>query len=411
MVELKDIIFLRLDMFANRLLKINESPTLALTKLISQLKAQENNIIDFGVGEPSFETPDFINKAAIDAINSGKTKYTPVDGTATLKKAIVDKLKRDNHLEYKANQITVGCGAKQVIFNAMMATLNPGDEVIIPAPYWVSYPDMVQIAEGIPVIIRCDQSNNFKITGEQLEAAITSKTKWLILNSPSNPTGMIYGESELKHIAKVLMKHKHVWLISDDIYEHLVYDNKKFITLLNVKPELQDRTLIVNGVSKSHSMTGWRIGFGAGTAELIKNISKIQSHSTSNPCSISQYAAEAGLKHDMVFFDDWKNKYIKRRDLAFDILSKSKYLKIIKPHGAFYIFVNCEDAINKKTAEGDSICDDQDLCKYLLHEAKVGVVPGSAFGLPNYFRMSYVSNNETLINGCNQIINSLNKLK
>jgi aspartate aminotransferase len=395
---------------ADRLSKINESPTLALTKLISQLKSQGQKIIDFGVGEPSFETPDHVNKAAIDAIHQGKTKYTPVDGTASLKKAIVHKFKEDNNLDYETTQITVGCGAKQIIFNAMMGTLNPGDEVIIPAPYWVSYPDMVQVAEGTPVIIECGQSSNFKMTAEQLEAAITPKTKWVFLNSPSNPTGMIYEKSELDAIAKVLMKHEQIWLMSDDIYEHLVYDNKKFYTMLNIEPKLRKRTFIVNGVSKSHSMTGWRIGFGAGPEELIKNIAKIQSHSTSNPCSISQYAAEEALKHDMIFFNKWKSEYIKRRNLAFEILSQSEYLDIIKPNGAFYIFVNCTKAMNKKTKDGDLIKNDQDLCKYLLHNAKVGVVPGSAFGLPNYFRMSYVSNEETVKNGCCQIINALNEL-
>jgi aspartate aminotransferase len=398
--------------FADRLSVIKESPTLAITKLVSQLRSEGKNIIDFGVGEPSFNTPDHVNEAAINAIKSGKTKYTPVDGTATLKQAICNKLKNENHLEYSQSQITVGTGAKQVIFNAMMATLNPGDEVIILAPYWVSYPDMVQVADGKPVIIECGQDSDFKVDPKILEKHITEKTKWIILNSPSNPTGMVYNENELKAIAEVLMKHEKIWILSDDIYEHMVYDGEKFCNILNIEPKLQNRTLIVNGVSKSHSMTGWRIGYGAGPELLIKNISKIQSHSTSNPCSISQYAAEEALKHDMNFFLDWKRKYVERRDLALSILSRCNGLKIIKPNGAFYIFVNCGDLIGKQIPNSDKlISNDNDVCQFLLNDAGVAVVPGVAFGLPNHFRISYVSDESLVKDGCEKIVDALNKLK
>ena len=396
--------------FADRLQKIKESPTLALSALVNNLKAQGQDIIDFGVGEPSFNTPDFVKSAGVNAIQSNMTRYTPVDGTASLKDAIIKKFQRDNNLTYNRKQITVGTGAKQVIFNAMMATLNADDEVIIPTPYWVSYPDMVQVAEGVPIFIECSQKNNFKLNAEDLEKAITKKTKWLILNSPSNPTGMIYTEDELQKIANVLLKNEHVWVLTDDIYEHLVYDGKKFFNILNVEPKLYDRTLVLNGVSKSHAMTGWRIGFGAGSEDLIKNISKIQSHSTSNPSSISQEASRVALEGDMNFFEEWREAYVRRRDLAFSILSQSKYLNVIKPDGAFYIFANSEKALNLKTPNGAFIQNDSDLCKYILEEGKVGVVPGSAFGSPNHFRISYVADDKIVREGCERIVGVLNKL-
>jgi aspartate aminotransferase len=396
--------------FANRLQKIKESPTLALSALVNNLKAQGQDIIDFGVGEPSFNTPDFVKQGGIDAINKNMTRYTPVDGTLALKDAIIKKFQKDNNLTYNRKQITVGTGAKQVIFNAMMATVNAGDEVIVPTPYWVSYPDMVQVADGTPVFIECTQENNFKLKAEDLEKAITSKTKWLILNSPSNPTGMVYSEKELREIADVLLKHKNIWILTDDIYEHLIYDGKKFINILNVEPSLYDRTLVLNGVSKSHAMTGWRIGFAGGPEELIKNISKIQSHSTSNPSSISQEAARIALEGDMSFFDEWKEAYVRRRELAFSILSQSKYLNVIKPDGAFYIFANSLKTVGSKKSDGSLIKNDSDLCKYILEEGKVGVVPGSAFGLSNHFRISYVADDRIVEEGCRRIVEALNKL-
>ena len=269
---------------------------------------------------------------------------------------------------------------------------------------------MVQVAEGVPIFIECSQKNNFKLNAEDLEKAITKKTKWLILNSPSNPTGMIYTEDELQKIANVLLKNEHVWVLTDDIYEHLVYDGKKFFNILNVEPKLYDRTLVLNGVSKSHAMTGWRIGFGAGSEDLIKNISKIQSHSTSNPSSISQEASRVALEGDMNFFEEWREAYVRRRDLAFSILSQSKYLNVIKPDGAFYIFANSEKALNLKTPNGAFIQNDSDLCKYILEEGKVGVVPGSAFGSPNHFRISYVADDKIVREGCERIVGVLNKL-
>lgn len=396
--------------FANRLQKIKESPTLALSAMVNSLKAQGEDIIDFGVGEPSFNTPDFVKQGGSDAINKNVTRYTAVDGTPALKDAIIRKFQNENNLTYNRKQITVGCGAKHVIFNAFMATLNHEDEVIIPTPYWVSYADMVQVADGNPVFIECGQDVNFKLSAEELEKKITKKTKWIILNSPSNPTGMVYSEDELRKIADVLLKHNHVWILSDDIYEHLIYDGMKFANILNVEPKLYDRTLVVNGVSKSFAMTGWRIGFGAGPEDLIKNIAKIQSHSTSNPCSISQEAARVALEGGMNFFKEWYEAYVRRRDMAFDILKKSKLLNLIKPGGAFYIFANCKQAIGLKKSDGSVIKDDSDLCKYLLEEAKVGAVPGSAFGAPDHFRISYVADDKVVEDGCMRIVSALDKL-
>ncbi len=395
---------------ANRLEKIKESPTLALSALVNNLKSQGKDIVDFGVGEPSFHTPDFVKNSAIEAINNNITRYTAVDGTVQLKDAIIEKFKRENNLIYNRKQITVGCGAKQVIFNAFMATLNHGDEVIIPTPYWVSYPDMVQVADGTPVFIECNQSSNFKLKAEQLKEKITKNTKWLILNSPSNPTGMVYSWNELREIADVLMANPHVCVLTDDIYEHLIYDNEKFYNILNVEPKLYDRTLVVNGVSKSFAMTGWRIGFAAGPEQLIANIAKIQSHSTSNPCSISQVAATEALKNDMSFFHEWREIYIRRRDMAFSILAQSEYLRVIKPNGAFYIFANCDKAIGCKTYNGNVINNDGELCKYILEEGGVGVVPGSAFGANGHFRISYVADDKIVKDGCNRIVEVLKKL-
>lgn len=398
------------NMLANRLKVIRPSPTLTLTKIISELKSKGEDIIDFGVGEPSFQTPSHVCEAGINAISSGQTKYTAVDGTKSLREAISKKLKKENNLYYPVEEIIVGTGAKQVIFNAMMATLNPSDEVVIPSPYWVSYPDMVQLAEGTPIIIPCEQKDDFKLTPEKLKSAISQKTKWLILNSPSNPTGMVYTKNELFELSQILIKNPHVWLLSDDIYEHLIYDSLEFHTMLNLAPELRHRTLIVNGLSKSHAMTGWRLGYGAGPQELIKNMSKIQSHSTSNTSSISQYAAETALNHDMEFFREWKEKYIIRRDLAIGILSKSKLLNIKKPNGAFYIFINCQNTIGKSTPNDKLIENDTDLAEYLLRNGKVGVVQGEAFGLSPYFRISYVANEDTVKEGCERIMRALDKL-
>ena len=381
---------------ASRLSRVKPSPTLAVTAKAAELKAAGKDVIGLGAGEPDFDTPDHIKDAAIAAIKAGQTKYTPVGGTPALKKAIIDKFKRENGLEYAANQIVASCGAKQVIFNALLATINNGDEVIIPAPYWVSYPDMVLFAEGTPVTVDCLEADGFKLKPAALEKAITPKTKWLILNSPSNPTGAAYTESELRALADVLLKHPHVWVIADDIYEHLAYDGFKFLTLAQVEPKLIDRTLTVNGVSKAYAMTGWRIGYAGGPKELITAISDIQSHSTSNPCSISQAASVAALNGPQEFLQDWKQSFASRRNLVVDALNAIPGLTCLKPEGAFYVFPNMKQLLGKKTPQGTTITSCTDFCNYLLEEALVAAVAGSAFGTGGYFRISYATSEKLL---------------
>ncbi len=399
-----------MSLIAARLAAVKPSPTMAVTAKAAELKAAGKDVIGLGAGEPDFDTPEHIKQAAIAAINKGDTKYTAVDGTAALKDAIIAKLQRDNKLDYKRDQIVVGCGAKQVIFNAMLATLNAGDEVIIPAPFWVSYPDMVAVADGTPVIIACPEENGFKLRPEQLEAAITPKTRWVILNSPSNPTGAAYTTAELQALATVLLKHPHVMILSDDIYEYLVYDDFKFQTIASVEPKLYDRTLTVNGVSKAYSMTGWRIGYAAGSKDVIKAIANVQSHSTSNPCSISQAASVAALNGGLEFLDAWKTAFKARRDMVVTALNKIDGIHCPTPEGAFYVFPRCKDLFGKKTPEGKVITNSTDFAAYLLDTALVAVVMGEAFGLDGYFRISYATSEKALTDACARIAKAVEAL-
>ena len=385
-----------MSFIANRLNLVKPSPTLAVTAKAAELKAAGKDVIGLGAGEPDFDTPAHIKAAAIEAINKGETKYTAVAGTPALKKAIIDKFKRENGLEYAANQIVAGVGAKQVIFNALLATINAGDEVIIPAPYWVSYPDMVLFAEGKPVIVPSSEEDGFKLKPETLEKAITPKTKWIILNSPSNPTGSAYSKAELQALCDVLLKHPHVWILADDIYEHLLYDGHIFYTPAQVEPKLFERTLTVNGVSKAYAMTGWRIGYAGGPKSIISAIADIQSHSTSNACSISQAASVAALNGDQAFLQDWKKSFKARRDLVVAALNGVEELTCRTPEGAFYVFPNMQALIGKKTPQGKTITNSADLCDYLLEEALVAAVAGSAFGMEGYFRISYATSEANL---------------
>lgn len=401
---------MRKDLIAKRLEKIKPSATLALAAKAAELKAQGKDVIGLAVGEPDFETPAHIRDAAKKAMDEGKTKYTPVPGTPELRKAVAAKFKRENNLDYTADQVIVGTGGKQVLYNAFMATLNPGDEVIVSAPYWLSYPEMVQLCEGKPVIVPTTAESGFKMAPEALDKAITPATKWVIINSPSNPTGAAYTTAELKALGEVLKKHPHVWVLTDDIYEHLVYDKFKFSTIAEVVPELFERTLTVNGVSKAYSMTGWRIGYAAGPLPLIKEMSKVQGQSTSNPSSISQAAAVAALNGDQTFLNEWREKFQERRDLVVGMLNKADGLSSITPEGAFYVYCSCEGAIGKKTPEGKVIENDTDFCNYLLEKHNVVVVPGVEFGLSPYFRVSYALSKETLTKACERIQNACKEL-
>ncbi len=380
-----------MSIVSNSLKRIKPSPTIAVSQKARELKAAGKDVIGLGAGEPDFDTPDNIKKVAIEAINKGDTKYTAVDGTPDLKKAIVNKFKRENNLEYSINQITVGTGGKQVIYNALMATLNKGDEVIIPAPYWVSYPDMVLLAGGNPKIVKCNENDGFKLTPKNLKKAITKKTKWLILNSPSNPTGASYTKEEIEALSEVLIKNKNVHILSDDIYEHITYDNFNFFTIAQVS-KLKNRTLTMNGVSKSYAMTGWRIGYAAGPKKIIKAISKIQSQSTSNPSSISQAAAVEALNGTQDFIKERANAFKERRDFVVNSLNNIKGVSCLKPSGAFYVFPSCKKLLGKKT----KLKTDKDFVEKLLEEALVAVVQGSAFGLDGYFRISYATSMDNL---------------
>ena len=380
-----------MSIISNSLKRIKPSPTIAVTQKARELRLAGKDVIGLGAGEPDFDTPDNIKEAAIKAINEGDTKYTAVDGTPALKKAIVKKFKRENNLNYSIDQITVGTGGKQVLYNAFMATLNKGDEVIIPAPYWVSYPDMVLLAGGKPKIIKCNQEDGFKITAKKLKKAISKKTKWLILNSPSNPTGAGYSKNEIESLAKVLIKNKKVYILSDDIYEHIKYDNFSFFTIAQIS-KLKDRTLTMNGVSKSYAMTGWRIGYAAGPKDIIKAIGKIQSQSTSNPSSISQAAAVEALNGTQNFIQERSNAFKKRRDFVVNSLNKINGIECLNPNGAFYVFPSCKGLLNKKT----KLKTDSDFVQRLLEKANVAVVQGSAFGLEGYFRISYATSMKNL---------------
>lgn len=392
-----------MSIVASRLSRIKPSPTIAVSMKAAELKAAGKDIIGLGAGEPDFDTPDFIKAAAKAAIDAGKTKYTAIDGTPELKDAIIGKFKRDNDLTYTRDQITVGTGGKQVLYNAFMASLNPGDEVIIPAPYWVSYPDMALLAEGVPVFVECTAENSFKLQPKDLEKAITPKTKWVVLNSPSNPTGAAYSWDEMKGLTDVLARHPHVYVMTDDMYEHLVYDGFKFCTPAQVEPRLYDRTLTCNGVSKSYAMTGWRIGYAAGPKELIKAIAVIQSQSTTNPSSISQWAATAALNGDQSFLAPRNDSFKERRDMVVEMLNKAEGLECLKPEGAFYVYPSCAGCIGKKTPGSKIIETDSDFVTYLLESVGVACVQGAAFGLSPYFRISYATSKEALFDACTRI--------
>jgi aspartate aminotransferase len=388
---------------SDTLARVKPSPTIAVTTKANELKAAGKDVIGLGAGEPDFDTPQNIKDAAKAAIDAGKTKYTAVDGIPELKKAICAKFERENGLKYAPNQVTVGTGGKQILYNALMATCNPGDEVIIPAPYWVSYPDMVLLAGGTPVAIAAGIETNFKLQPEQLEAAITPKTKWFIFNSPSNPTGAGYTREELKALTDVLMRHPHVWVMTDDMYEHLVFDDFEFCTPAQVEPALYDRTLTCNGVSKSYAMTGWRIGYAAGPVELIKAMGTIQSQSTSNPSSVSQYAALEGLTGPQEFLTDNKALFQRRRDLVVGMLNEAKGITCPKPEGAFYVYPDIAGCIGKTSAGGAKIVDDEAFATALLEETGVAVVFGAAFGLSPNFRVSYATSDAALTEACTRI--------
>ena len=396
--------------FAQRLNKVKASPTMAITRLAQELKASGKDVIGLAAGEPDFDTPDFIKEGAVAAMKRGDTKYTAVDGTPALKQAICAKFLKENQLSYKPNQISVGTGGKQVIFNAIMATVSPGDEVIIPAPYWVSYPDMVNLAEGTPVFVATKPEDGFKMKADVFEKAITPKTKWVILNSPSNPSGAAYTRAELRVLADVLLRHPHVWILTDDMYEHLVYDAFEFTTIAQVEPKLYDRTLTVNGVSKAYNMTGWRIGYAGGPEALIKKMGEIQGHSTSNPSSISQAAAVAALTGPQEFMAKQLESFRQRRDMVVAKLNEANGLTCLKPEGAFYVYPSCAGVIGRKTPNGKVIDSDDAFCTYLLESEGVAAVPGSGFGLSPYFRISYATSTAALEDACARIIRACSKL-
>ena len=394
-----------MSLVSNNLKRIKPSPTIAVTQKAKEMKDAGKDVIGLGAGEPDFDTPENIKQAAIDAIKRGETKYTAVDGTPALKKAIQSKFLRENNLSFELSEISVGTGGKQVLYNAFMATLNKGDEVIIPAPFWVSYPDMVLLAGGKPKIIKCSEEEGFKLTPNKLKKAITSKTKWIILNSPSNPTGACYSKKEIEGLAEVLKKYKNVYILSDDIYEHITFDNFKFFTIAQIK-ELKDRTLTMNGVSKSYSMTGWRIGYAAGPKEIIKAIAKIQSQSTTNPSSISQAAAVEALNGTQDFIKTRSNSFKERRDFVVKELNNIKGISCLNPNGAFYVFPNCKKLLGKKT----KLKTDTAFVEKLLEETGVAVVQGSAFGLDGFFRISYATSMDNLKKALSRIRSFCEKL-
>jgi aspartate aminotransferase len=381
---------------SDALARVKPSATIAVTTKSAELKRAGHDVIGLGAGEPDFDTPDNIKDAAIEAIRAGKTKYTPADGIPELKEAICAKFARENGLTYKPSQVHVAPGGKPVIYNALLATLNPGDEVIVPAPYWVSYPEMVLMAGGEPVIAPCGPNSNYKLTPEALEAVITPRTRWIILNSPSNPTGAAYTKAELRGLADVLLRHPHVWILTDDMYEHLVYDDFEYWTIAQVEPALYDRTLTMNGVSKAYAMTGWRIGYAAGPEKLIKAMGKVISQTTSNPCSISQYAALEALNGPQDFMAERRAVYQQRRDMVVAGLNTCVGLHCPTPEGAFYVYPSCAGVIGKTAPSGNVIRTDEDFATQLLETEKVAVVFGAAFGMSPAFRISYATSTEAL---------------
>ena len=392
-----------MSFFARRLGRIKPSPTIGVTQRAAELKAAGRDVIGLGAGEPDFDTPEHIKEAAKAAIDHGETKYTAVAGTPALRKAICAKFARENRLTYAPEQVTVGCGGKQIIYNALMATVEAGDEVIIPAPYWVSYPDIVLLAEGEPVIVPCPAGHAFKLDPDDLERAITRRTKWLILNSPSNPTGAAYTEHEMRRICDVLLRHPAVWVLTDDIYEHVIYDDFRFTTPAQVEPRLYERTLTLNGCSKAYSMTGWRVGYGAGPKPLISAMNMIQSQSTTHTSSISQAAAVAALNGPQDFIARNNAVFKERRDLVVSMLNLAKGLECATPEGAFYVYPSCADTIGRTTRDGKTIAKDDDFVTYLLEAEGVACVQGSAFGLSPYFRISYATSTALLEEACRRI--------
>ena len=390
-------------LIAERMSLIKPSPTMAVTKMAAEMKAAGQDIIGLGAGEPDFDTPDHIKNAAIEAIKNGETKYTAVDGTPALKKAIAKKFYKDNSIKYNIDEIIVSVGGKQVLYNALMSSINPGDEVIIPSPFWVSYPDMVSLAGGIPIIVEGKEKNNFKIQPEDIRDKISTKTKWIIINSPSNPTGSSYSAEELRDIGNLLLEYENIFVMSDDIYEKIIYDDFKFFSLAEVVPELKDRILTVNGVSKAYAMTGWRIGYAGGPKHLITAMSKLQSQSTSNPSSISQAAALAALEGPEEFLLERNEKFKTRRDMVVKMINECNGLSCIKPSGAFYVYPSCSGIIGKSSKEGKLIENSIDFSAYLLESVGVAVVPGSAFGADPFFRISYATSDSILEEACNRI--------
>ncbi len=388
---------------ADSLLSVKPSLTIAVTDKARALKAAGRDVIGLGAGEPDFDTPDNIKKAAVKAIDAGKTKYTAVDGIPELKAAIARKFKRENHLDYTASQIIVGTGGKQVIFNALAATLNPGDEVIVPAPFWVSYPDMVLLNRGTPVTVKTRLEDGFRLKPDALERAITPRTKWIILNSPSNPTGAAYTRAELKALTDVLAKHPHVWVLTDDMYEHLVYDDFVFSTPAEIEPRLYERTLTLNGVSKTYCMTGWRIGYAGGPEPLISAMATIQSQSTSNPCSIAQWAAVEALNGPQDFISTNNAVFRERRDLVVSMLNQAKGIQCPKPEGAFYVYPSCAGTMGRTAPSGKELANDEDFVTELLDAEGVAVVQGTAFGYAPAFRISYATKTEDLEEACRRI--------
>ena len=391
------------SIIARRMSAIKPSPTMAVTAKAAELKASGVDVIGLGAGEPDFDTPQHIKDAGKAAIDAGKTKYTPSNGIPALRQAVVDKFKRENELDYEVGQVHIGVGGKQVLFNAILATVNAGDEVLIPAPYWVSYPDMVLIAGGKPVFIECTESENFKVTPEKLEAAITDKTKWIILNSPSNPTGSAYTEEDLQAVADVLLRHPQVWVMTDDMYEHLVYDDFQFKTIVQVEPKLFDRTLTINGVSKAFAMTGWRMGYACGPLDLIKAMNNIQSQSASHTSSITQEACVEALNGPLDFLAERNAVYKERRNIVVELLNQAEGITCLTPEGAFYVYPSCAGCLGKTTPAGKTLETDTDFVTALLEEEAVAAVQGAAFGLSPHFRISYATSTEALKEACTRI--------
>ena len=399
------------DILSQRLKKIQPSLTVSINVKANALRAEGRDVLVLAAGEPDFDTPQNICQAAIKAMNEGQTRYVPGKGTPALQQAIVAKFKRDNNLSYNLDEIMVGVGGKHIIYNAMMATLNPGDEVIIPAPFWVSYPDIVMLAEGKPIIVKCDASRDFKITPEQLENNITNKTKWLMLNSPSNPTGAVYSFNELKALSEVLLKYPNVLVLTDDIYEKIIYDDGVFSTIASVEPKMKERTLTLNGVSKAYCMTGWRLGYCGGPKEIIAGMNKIQSQSTTSTSSISMAAAVEALTGDQEFINLHNIQFKKRRDMVVENLNQIDGINCSIPPGAFYVYPSCEGVIGKKTSAGNTINTDKDFMNFLLESEGMAGVHGEAFGLSPYFRLSYATDEKTLADACNRIERACNNLK